>query len=186
MDSKAKILEAALLLFTKEGFHGTSTAKIAKEANVSNGTLFHHFKTKEALINTLYLTEKAAYKAYIFSALPQFSPTKKYMKAMWMRFVQHDLEHRDRVIFSTLFSNSSYVDSLSKEHASRHFSFVVESIQALIENEVIIDVHPTLLVNSFYASILAIYRFLAENKIENEAAQKEIAFSMWWRSVINI
>jgi AcrR family transcriptional regulator len=186
MDSKSKILNAALVMFTNEGFHGTSTAKITKAANISNGTLFHHFKTKEELINTLYLTEKELYKEYILDKLPVFSPTKKYMKIMWMMFLQHDLEYNDRVAFFALFYNSPYVDSLSKEQASRHFSFVLDSIQSLIENEVIIDVQPKLIVNSFYGSILAIYRFLLENDVDNEAEQKEIAFNMWWRSVINV
>ncbi|MCL2559911.1 MAG: TetR/AcrR family transcriptional regulator [Turicibacter sp.] len=186
MDSKAKILTAALTLFRTEGFHGTSTAKIAKEAGVSNGTLFHHFKTKEELINTLYLQEKEAYKEYVLNELPDFSPTKKYMRTMWMRFLQHDLEHLERVTFNSMYANSPYIDSLSREEASRYFSFVVENIERLIENEVVINSHPRLLVSTFYASVLAAYRFINDHDIDNEEEQKEIAFSMWWRSVVNI
>ena len=54
MDKREQILLAALKLFTEFGFHGTPTSKIAVEAGVSNGTLFHYFKTKEALILALY------------------------------------------------------------------------------------------------------------------------------------
>lgn len=49
------IIKTAMRLFTEEGFHATPTSKIAKEANVATGTLFHHFKNKEALINALYI-----------------------------------------------------------------------------------------------------------------------------------
>jgi AcrR family transcriptional regulator len=48
------LLRAALALFAAQGFDGTSTALIAKQAGVASGTLFFHFATKEELINQLF------------------------------------------------------------------------------------------------------------------------------------
>ena len=50
LDKPEKILSTALKLFVAYGFHGTPTSKIASEAGVSNGTLFHYFKTKDELV----------------------------------------------------------------------------------------------------------------------------------------
>jgi TetR/AcrR family transcriptional regulator, fatty acid metabolism regulator protein len=47
---ESDILKAATRLFAEEGFHGTSTRKIAAAAGVSEGTLFHYFSTKNALL----------------------------------------------------------------------------------------------------------------------------------------
>ena len=47
---ESDIMEAATRLFADEGFHGTSTRKIAAAAGVSEGTLFHYFSTKNALL----------------------------------------------------------------------------------------------------------------------------------------
>lgn len=47
---ESDIMEAATRLFADEGFHGTSTRKIAAAAGVSEGTLFHYFKTKNVLL----------------------------------------------------------------------------------------------------------------------------------------
>ena len=58
MEKKQNILDASLKLFVERGFHGTSTAEIAKKAGVATGTLFHYFKTKEELINSLYFHSK--------------------------------------------------------------------------------------------------------------------------------
>ncbi|MDB9961362.1 TetR/AcrR family transcriptional regulator [Oceanihabitans sp.] len=44
------IIKAALDLFSKDGFHATSTNKIATKAEVSEGLIFRHFKNKEGLI----------------------------------------------------------------------------------------------------------------------------------------
>ena len=46
-DKQEKILQAALELFAKEGFKGTSTNKIAKKAGVSEGLIFRHFENKD-------------------------------------------------------------------------------------------------------------------------------------------
>lgn len=48
-DTKIKILQAALKLFSQKGYLGTTTKEIAKEANVAEVTLFRYFKSKESL-----------------------------------------------------------------------------------------------------------------------------------------
>ena len=47
---ESDIMEAATRLFAEEGFHSTSTRKIAAAAGVSEGTLFHYFSTKNVLL----------------------------------------------------------------------------------------------------------------------------------------
>lgn len=52
-DKKEKILQAALQLFAKEGYFATSTSKIAKVAEVSEGLIFRHFGNKEGLLQAI-------------------------------------------------------------------------------------------------------------------------------------
>ena len=47
---QAAILEAAEQLFTEEGFHASTTRKIAARAGVSEGTLFNYFGSKNELL----------------------------------------------------------------------------------------------------------------------------------------
>ncbi|HME52603.1 MAG TPA: TetR/AcrR family transcriptional regulator [Candidatus Lokiarchaeia archaeon] len=47
--SDTEILDAALVVFQKEGFAGATTRKIAEQAGVNEVTLFRKFKTKENL-----------------------------------------------------------------------------------------------------------------------------------------
>ena len=47
---KKKTLEAAIILFGKKGYNGTSTLEIAKAAGVSQATVFKYFRTKEDLL----------------------------------------------------------------------------------------------------------------------------------------
>lgn len=48
--TREKILEAALLLFSRKGYLGATTREIAAESGVAEVTLFRHFSSKEALL----------------------------------------------------------------------------------------------------------------------------------------
>ncbi len=47
------IEEAALRVFTRQGFHGTSVREIANEAGVSLGNIYNYYKTKEDIFVSL-------------------------------------------------------------------------------------------------------------------------------------
>ncbi len=51
--SRAAILDAALTLFSHQGYRGTSIRDIAARAGVSTGNVYHHFRDKEAIFETL-------------------------------------------------------------------------------------------------------------------------------------
>ncbi|WP_421017163.1 TetR/AcrR family transcriptional regulator [Furfurilactobacillus cerevisiae] len=47
------VLKVSLNLFAEKGFDGTSTSEIAKQAGVSEGTVFKQFKTKDGILAAL-------------------------------------------------------------------------------------------------------------------------------------
>jgi len=46
-DSKAKLLDAAMGVIRRKGYHATRVEDICQEAGVSKGSFFHHFRSKE-------------------------------------------------------------------------------------------------------------------------------------------
>ena len=49
-DTRTKILQAALQLFARRGYDGTTTKDLAKKAGVAEGTLFRYFANKKAIL----------------------------------------------------------------------------------------------------------------------------------------
>ena len=49
-EKQSRILAAAQRLFVERGFAATTTADIARAAEVSEGIVFHHFESKEGLL----------------------------------------------------------------------------------------------------------------------------------------
>jgi AcrR family transcriptional regulator len=54
---KADILEAALTLFARQGFHNTSIEQIRKKAGVSKGLIYNYFEKKEDLVTAILMRE---------------------------------------------------------------------------------------------------------------------------------
>ena len=52
-ERKNEILDVADDLFGKKGFDGTSTNDILQEVGIARGTLYHHFKSKEEIMDAL-------------------------------------------------------------------------------------------------------------------------------------
>jgi AcrR family transcriptional regulator len=53
MTNKELILDTALQLFGEQGYDGTPTSQIAKQAGVSEGLIFRHFGNKSGLLTAI-------------------------------------------------------------------------------------------------------------------------------------
>ena len=51
--SRTALLDAALALFSSQGYRATSVRDIADRAGTSTGSVYHHFRDKEAIFQTL-------------------------------------------------------------------------------------------------------------------------------------
>ncbi|MGV6846371.1 MAG: TetR/AcrR family transcriptional regulator [Lutibacter sp.] len=83
MDKRALLLAAATKLFVERGLHATPTSAISKEAGVSAGILFHYFKTKEILIDELYISIKKDYTNAIFLNYDKITSDLGKLRLIW-------------------------------------------------------------------------------------------------------
>jgi TetR/AcrR family fatty acid metabolism transcriptional regulator len=55
IDKRRIILEAAVRVFARQGFHTCRVSDIADEAGVAYGLVYHYFSSKEEILDTLFL-----------------------------------------------------------------------------------------------------------------------------------
>jgi TetR/AcrR family transcriptional regulator, fatty acid metabolism regulator protein len=53
-DRRAELLEAAVRVFAAKGFHASRVGDIANEAGVAHGLLYHYFRSKEEVLETIF------------------------------------------------------------------------------------------------------------------------------------
>jgi TetR/AcrR family transcriptional regulator, fatty acid metabolism regulator protein len=55
VDKRRMILDAAVRVFARQGFHTCRVSDIADEAGVAYGLVYHYFKSKDEILDTLFL-----------------------------------------------------------------------------------------------------------------------------------
>jgi AcrR family transcriptional regulator len=53
-DKRRQILDAAVRVFARQGFHSTRVSDIADEAGVAYGLVYHYFDSKDEVLNELF------------------------------------------------------------------------------------------------------------------------------------
>ncbi len=54
VDKRRNILDAAIRVFARQGFHSTRVSDIADEAGVAYGLVYHYFDSKDEVLNELF------------------------------------------------------------------------------------------------------------------------------------
>ena len=54
VDKRRLILDAAIRVFARRGFHACRVSDVADEAGVAYGLVYHYFDSKEEILNTLF------------------------------------------------------------------------------------------------------------------------------------
>ena len=55
VDKRRLILDAAITVFARQGFHSCRVSDVADEAGVAYGLVYHYFDSKEEILNELFL-----------------------------------------------------------------------------------------------------------------------------------
>jgi AcrR family transcriptional regulator len=86
-DKRDALMAAATRVIAAQGL-SAPTAVIAREAGVSNGSLFTYFDTKADLFSQLYLELKTGMAAASLDGLPVEAPLREQFARMWWNWMR--------------------------------------------------------------------------------------------------
>lgn len=180
MDKQQQIFDSALTLFVEFGFHGTPTSKIAKEAGVSNGTLFHYFSTKEELIKALYIAVKKELNDFLASKIKATDSIEQHFKKIYLHSVFWALENPEKFHYIQQIHFSPHIsqipDSVMHEQVQAHLALIE---QAKAEHS--IKNLPTDLVYTLAMSqITGIYNYAVTLPANKRKSVIETGYTMFW------
>jgi AcrR family transcriptional regulator len=141
-DKREAILKATLDLLVERGFHDTPTSLIAKEAGVATGTLFHHFKNKEELINALYLETKSKMVTALQKDFKTTGNIEDKMMQLWKGSVQWGIMHPKEYQFFQQFSNSPFITKLTRDEAMSQFEFIQDMVEEAVNSDSVKNIYP--------------------------------------------
>lgn len=147
-DKRTQILNATLRLIAKNGFHGTAMAKVAKEAGVSAGIIYHYFDSKDTLMVELYKEIKRHFgetlAAQVDHSLPVVRQIRQILSIMIRYYIHRPLESA----FLEQFTRSPYFSPALEAEVSRYYQPMTEAV-AVAEREMIIKHLPSAVIMAF-------------------------------------
>ena len=182
MSKKQQILATALKLFVTNGFHGTATAKIAEEAGVANGTLFHHFKTKEELVVALYVSIKEELAISMGSITHATEFITPQFKNVYYHTIEWALANRDKFYYIGLFEMSPYRSQVSNEAMWQQSIVLYQLITEGIRKKLLQPRPIDMLLTLYNSNIFGIYQYLTRGANSEKERQAVIndGYEMIW------
>lgn len=122
-DTKERILTAALVLFSQNGYAGTNIRELAASLGMGKSSMYRHFASKEEIWNTL-LDEMIAYYGERFGSpehLPPVPASRKDLVTMTMRMVGLTVRDEKIVMMRKVLAIEQFRDERARELASRYF-----------------------------------------------------------------
>lgn len=160
-----KIYDCFFKLVLEEGYHKASTNKIAKDAKISVGTLYHHFPEGKKDIIRRYFENSvetsfefgefekfdlsnmgSIFKGFVSNVLRDHKENKAYYMAFRSAILSDESlaqAHKERVIdISTELANklhekSEFFKSIEKARLIRSFTFVYNIVNAVIYHHIV-------------------------------------------------
>ena len=122
-DTKERILEAALEMFSQNGYAGTNIRELSASLGLVKSGVYKHYESKEAIWNAL-LDEMIAYYAEHFGSsehLPPVPDSPEGLVDMTMRMVNFTV-HDERIIMTRkVLTLEQFRDGRARELATKHF-----------------------------------------------------------------
>ncbi|MBU1008779.1 MAG: TetR/AcrR family transcriptional regulator [Bacteroidetes bacterium] len=179
-EKKQLILEAALGLFVTYGFHGTPTSKIAQEAGVANGTLFHYFPTKEDLVIALYVDIKNQMGCYVTDNAPIVPNLRETLRKQYLASLYWALDHPTEFRFIEQFVASPYLQKVAAEEVQKRIKPFMELLQKGMDEKTIRTMPVDLLFTLISSHIYGINNYLINHQMPKVQEHALISDSFEW------
>lgn len=128
-DKRQAILNATLRLISKNGFHGTAMAKVAQEAGVSAGIIYHYFDSKDDLMDELYRDIKRRFGQMLNDSFDQTQPLKIQIRQILGLMMKYYIQRPLESAFLEQYTRSPYFSHEIEDEVSRYYLPLLESFQ---------------------------------------------------------
>ncbi|MBR3357861.1 MAG: TetR/AcrR family transcriptional regulator [Solobacterium sp.] len=122
-DTKDRILEAALELFSQNGYAGTNIRELSASLGLVKSGIYKHFESKEAIWDAL-LDQMIAYYAERFGSaehLPPVPASLEELVTMSMNLVHITIQDGKIIMTRKLLTIEQFRDARARDLATKHF-----------------------------------------------------------------
>ncbi len=130
-DKRRVILDAAVRVFARQGFHTCRVADIADEAGVAYGLVYHYFSSKEEILDTLFLERWGVMLEAIAEADSERRSPREKLQAI-AAFIVDSYRHDPELMKVIIVEVTRAANTFGRTHLTR-IREAYEQIAAIVE-----------------------------------------------------
>jgi len=180
-DKRNAILSAATEVVAREGL-SAPTAKIARTANVAEGTLFTYFLSKDALLNELYLTLRAELKDVMMAAYPRSRSVKTKIRHAWQKYLDWGVAYPDKRKVLAQLGVSDRITPHTRAAGALVFSELTALLDESIAGGALRD-HPADFVSAIMSALAETTMDFMIRDVARAAQYSESGFDAFWNAI---
>jgi len=183
---KALIREAATRVISRKGYFQTRPKDVAEEADISVGTIYNYFESKQEILVDIFSKEfsdrKEFYQELSERDLPLIEQIKKILKRHFSRLSNH--KELMRVIIQERFKPGSKLGRKLNRSYSEVIYYIEQLIKEALEKEQIRPCNPKIIAAALFGSVESTIAsgILMDEKDEDKIfnlAPEELAEFFW-------
>ena len=180
-DTKERILEAALDLFSQNGYDGTNVRELTASLGLVKSSVYKHFGSKEDIWNSL-LDEMIAYYGARFGSpehLPPVPDSLEGLVLMTMRMVDFTVHDENVIKTRKLLTIEQFRDERARALATKHFltglrDMFTPIFADMMDKGLLRRDDPEMLAFAYTAPISALIHLCDREPEKTEAALKQV------------
>lgn len=136
-DSRVRILEAALSLFSEKGYEGASTREICELAGITKPTLYYFFQNKEDVYRALIDCSFKDFKTVIESGLSEQGSFRERLRLIAEQLFEQARSRPDLVkfLFSAVYSPNLPFSAQVQSSYESSTALLLDAIKKAIRNK---------------------------------------------------
>ncbi len=182
LKKKQTILATMLELAVKQGVHATPMSQLARESNVAIGTIYHHFKNKEAIVCEIYRMIRQDFATILIQEI-NGKTQEEIFKGYWKSIYQYYISHPTAFQFYEYIAKPPVIPIELMEETKDYYRMHADFFWKGIKNGLLKNMHVTLLVQLAYSNIVAAVELKIKNEVSMNKEQIEHAASASWDAV---
>jgi AcrR family transcriptional regulator len=155
-ERRRQILDAAVRVFARQGFHTCRVSDIADEAGVAYGLVYHYFRSKDAVLDTLFQERWSLMTALIEDVDRQDLVAREKLRAV-TSFIFDSYRHDPELMKVIIVEVTRAANSFGQTHLTE-IRKAYDGIAVIVEHgqtagELRTDITPSFAAMAFYGAI---------------------------------
>ena len=187
-DTKDRILEAALKIFSRDGYAGANLKDIAEAVGVVKSGFYRHYASKEELWNAV-LDEMERYYAEQFGSsdnMPAIPKSTDELKVLTLRMLDFTMHDEKIIMTREILLTEQFHDARVRALATKHFGAGLETLftkifAGMMDKGLLKSDDPKMLAFSYTTPISALVQLCdREPQREGEIMEKAESFARFF------